>query len=324
MTASPAPVSNFPPPLVAVVGTTAVGKSDVAVAIAREFGGEIVNFDSRQLYRGLDVGTAKPSPEARGGIPHHGFDLLDPREAMSAGAFLAFARGAVESIRARGRLPVLVGGTGFYLRALRDGLSPLPATDPRLRARLRKMLPGESAHRWLRAVDSPRSAEVAPRDRDRSIRAVEIALLAGRRMSELVKAPRSGALVGSWLVVGCRRGREPLYSRISARVDDMFANGLIDEVRRCLAEGIPPEAPGLSAIGYREAAALCDGRLTSERAKEATVIATRQYAKRQATWFRGEPGVEWFELDSAGAERAILARVASFPGIAPVFPEATR
>jgi tRNA dimethylallyltransferase len=270
------------------------------VRLALRFRGEVVNFDSRQLYRDLDVGTAKPTPAERMGIPHHGFDLLDPRETISAGSWVAWATDVVGEIRRRGNLPVLVGGTGFYLRALRQGLSPLPTTDPRRRDVLKKIFGGPGsgeAHRWLRLLDPPRAATLAPADRDRSTRAVEVCLETGRTMSELLGAPRSGALAGRWLVLGIRRERRALWDRIHRRVEEMFRSGLEEELARLLERGIGLRAPGLTAIGYPEVAAWKGGAMTLSEAKEAMRTATRQYAKRQETWFRKEPGVVGIDAD---------------------------
>lgn len=312
-------------PVVALVGATATGKSSVAIALALRVpgGAEIVNVDSRQLYRGLAVGTAQPSPASRRGVPHHGFDLLDPREAMSAGAFAAWAARCVGEIRARGRLPILVGGTGFYLRALREGLSPLPITIPELRAGLRTafaMRPAPELHRWLRLLDPRRAAEVSPSDRDRILRAVEVVLMTGRPMSTLMAAPREPALSGEWIVLGLRMERSRLWCRISERVETMFNEGLEEEIRAVRAAGIPADAPGLSAIGYAEAADVVDGVLSRSEAVERIAAATRRYAKRQETWFRAEPGIEWFDANSADLAGDLLRflgeRGAVRPGIA--------
>jgi len=297
-----------PLPLVLViVGPTGVGKSELAIAVAKRFGGEIVNLDSRQLYRGLEIGTAKPPEEARRSIPHHGFDLLDPEESMSAGAYLEMARRTTREVLGRERLPVFVGGTGFYFRALRQGLSPLPAVPVRLRPVLKACFSNvgsEEAHRWLRVLDPVRAAEVAKRDRDRAIRAIELALSSGRMMSRLLAEPRAGGLEARFLVVGCRRERESLYGRISHRVNEMFESGFVEEVRECLRSGIAPDAPGLSAIGYRDVVAHLEGELDLETTRDRVIVATRQYAKRQITWFRKEPDVVWFDLGDGSESMA--------------------
>lgn len=317
-----------PPPgdrVVALVGATATGKSAVAVDLALGLpgGAEIVNVDSRQVYRGLGIGTAQPSAASRRGVPHHGFDLLDPRESMSAGAFAAWAARCVGEIRSRGRLPILVGGTGFYLRALRDGLSPLPVTIPELRSALRTafaLRPARDLHRWLRLLDPRRAAEVSPSDRDRILRAVEVVLMTGRPMSALMAAPREPALSGEWIVLGLRMERSRLWCRISQRVEAMFDEGLEEEIRAVRAAGIPADAPGLSAIGYAEAAAVVDGALSRSEAVERIAAATRRYAKRQETWFRAEPGIEWFDATAEGLvdelRRCLGDRGALRPGMA--------
>jgi tRNA dimethylallyltransferase len=269
-------------------------------------GGEIVNFDSRQFYAGLDVGTDKTPLSARRGVPHHGLDLLPPAESMSAGKFLELAAELVSAIVSRGRIPIFVGGTGFYLRVLREGLSPLPPAPERLRRTVKRVLPsGTAAHRWLSVLDSGRAEELPPADRDRVVRAVEVVLMTGRPMSAAMREARAGGLSVRWIVLGCRRERPDLHARIDARVGEMLRGGLLEEAARCLRSGVPAEAPGLSAIGYSEAIRCLRGELPPDRLREAIVIRTRQYAKRQETWFRREAGIVW--LPETDGDRLAVA-----------------
>jgi tRNA dimethylallyltransferase len=268
-----------------IVGPTASGKTRLATAIARLTAVEIVSADSRQIYRGLDIGTAKPAPDERAAAPYHGLDLVGPAERYSAGRFAREAASWITGILDRGRLPVVVGGTGFYLRALFEGLFAEPPLDPGRREGLRGALaragPAEVA-RWARRLDPG----VVGGGRQRAARVVEVALLTGRRLSAL---QRGGAASGSphppWYA-RLSLPRQALAERIARRTEAMLAAGLVDEVRRLLAEGLPPGAPGFSGVGYREVVAHLQGRLGADRLAGAIAASTRRYAKRQDTWFR--------------------------------------
>lgn len=286
-------------------GPTASGKSHLALELARVYGGEIVNCDSLQIYRGLDIGTAKTPPGERGGIAHHLFDLLEPEETYNAGQYAADARRTLAEIAARGRLPVLAGGTGFYLKALLQGLTDGPVRDEALRERLSRRearRPG-SLHRILTRLDGTTAARIHPNDRHKTIRALEICLLA-RRPASRVFEQGSQPLEGyRTFKLGLDPPRPLLHGRIAARTEAMFGRGLMEEVRGLLGRGVPADAKAFESIGYKEALACLRGDLTQEAAAELTTIATRQYAKRQMTWFRRDPDIRW--LAGFGDDRQV-------------------
>lgn len=296
-------------PLVAVVGPTCSGKSRLAAEVARRHLGEIVNCDSLQIYRGLDIGTAKTPAAERGLTPHHLFDLLEPWEVTSAGDYARRARQVIAEIRRRQRLPVIAGGTGFYLRALLEGLAEGPGRDERLRARLlgrEQRRPG-SLHRLLARWDSQTAARIHVNDVQKTVRALEICLLERRPAAQVFARGRRALEGFRALKLGLCPKRELLVKRIEERTRAMYANGLVDEVRGLLGAGVPPHAKALEAIGYKEALGVLEGRLRLEKAVEATVIATRQYAKRQMTWFRRDSGIVW--LEGFGDEPAVMDAV---------------
>ncbi|HEY0972554.1 MAG TPA: tRNA (adenosine(37)-N6)-dimethylallyltransferase MiaA [Gemmatimonadales bacterium] len=274
-------------PLRAIVGPTAAGKSAIAMSLAGRHGAAIVSADSRQVYRGFDIGTAKPSADEQRRVPHYGVDVADPEERYSAARFADDARGWIDDAAARGLTPLVVGGTGFYVRALVEPLASAPelggALDPRRRAALGAFLDamsfGELA-RWVATLDPAR----AHLGRTQLVRAIETALLTGRRLSDLhaASAP-SPAIEASYLVVD--PGREVLARRIEDRVDAMLAAGWLDEVRR-LASSVPPGAPAWTGTGYDALRRHVGGEITLDEARREVIVATRQYAKRQRTWFR--------------------------------------
>ncbi|HEY3280617.1 MAG TPA: tRNA (adenosine(37)-N6)-dimethylallyltransferase MiaA [Gemmatimonadales bacterium] len=273
------------------MGPTAVGKTAVAVALAALTPITVISADSRQVYRGLDVGTAKPDRATRARVPHEGLDLVEPGERYSAGRFARDAVGWLHDVRSAGRLPLVVGGTGFYVRALADGLFREPPLDSDRRARLRAwsdVLPGADLARWAGRLD-PRFPGGG---RQRSARAVEVALLTGRALSWWQREARETGAIRAWYI-HLTLPREALRRRVTERVDAMLGGGLVEEVRGVLARGVPPDAPGLDGVGYREVVAMLQGRLEAARVREAIASATRAYAKRQETWFRNqlrEPG----------------------------------
>ncbi|HLE61415.1 MAG TPA: tRNA (adenosine(37)-N6)-dimethylallyltransferase MiaA [Thermoanaerobaculaceae bacterium] len=288
--------------LLVIVGPTASGKTELAAALAERLGGEVVSADAFAVYRGLDIGTAKPDLATRARVPHHLIDVADPRERYSAGMFVRDADAAIHEIRNRGRLPVVVGGTHFYVRALLYGLFPEPPKDPRLRQMLEAEWAADPAavRARLAALDPESTVRIASADRQRTVRALEVCLLAGRPMTALWRDhPRVGPRY-PFLMLGLRLPRAELHARIGLRVESMFAAGLLREVKELLAEGLSPQAHALKAIGYRESCQVLAGALTAQEAVERAKAATRRLAKRQMTWLRGETEVEW--LAGAGAE----------------------
>jgi tRNA dimethylallyltransferase len=284
-------------PLVAIAGPTAAGKSELALYLAERLNGEVINYDSVQVYRGFDIGTGKLPYEDRRGIPHHLLDLLDPAEPFTAGDFRREAVKVLDEIRKRGSLPILAGGTGLYLRALLMGLFDGPPRSEELRARLRALAERrgrEFVHRLLAKLDPVTAARIDPRDLQKVIRSVEVCLLAQQAISALHAQGRE-ALKGYYCFkIGLNPDRSELYSRIDRRVEKMFASGLLDETRRMMARLDAHAIKGLGSLGYRQAAAALRGEITIEEAVRDTQAATRHYAKRQMTWFRREPEIHWF------------------------------
>jgi tRNA dimethylallyltransferase len=282
-------------PLPIVLGPTGSGKSDLAISIALALGGEIVSCDSLQVYRGFNLGTAKVEVAERRGIPHHLLDLIEPAEVFTAGDYARVARACLREVAARNRVPVVVGGTGFYLRALLDGLFPGPERSPEIRARLsrREQRRGGSLHRILSRLDPDAAARIHPSDKNKTIRALEVRLLEGRPLSALFTRGRDALTGFRPIKIGLDPPREAIYRRLDARAEQMFASGLIAEARGLLAAGVPADAKPFESLGYRQALDVIHGRLTSQQALESTQTATRQYAKRQITWFRKEQDVHW-------------------------------
>ncbi|HVB28975.1 MAG TPA: tRNA (adenosine(37)-N6)-dimethylallyltransferase MiaA [Terriglobia bacterium] len=284
-------------PLVAIAGPTASGKSELALCLAGQLGGEVVNYDSVQLYRGFDIGTGKLPPAARKGIPHHLLDCLDPAEPFTAGDFRREAVKVLGGIRERGKLPILAGGTGLYLRALLLGLFDGPPRSEALRAELRDLARRrgrEFVHRLLGRLDPASAGRVDPRDLQKAIRAVEVCVVARQTISALQARGREALQGYRNFKIGLNPGRDELYARINRRVEQMFAAGLEEETRRMLARPDAQALKGLGSLGYRQAAAALRGETTLEEAVRDTQAATRQYAKRQLTWFRREPNIRWF------------------------------
>jgi tRNA dimethylallyltransferase len=280
-------------PLIVVAGPTGSGKSTLALRICEDFSGEIVNCDSLQLYRGFHVGTAKTPESERRGIRHHLLDVLDPSGGYSAGEYARVARTILEEISSRQRLPVVVGGTGFYLRALLDGLPILPESDRRTRERLmaREQRKSGSMRRLLTRLDPSAAERIHPNDTQRVMRAVEIRLLSGQSSPPALETePLSGYRV---LKLGLDPERSLLYKLLDARTLQMFADGLVHEVETLLAQGCSGEEKPFESLGYRQALAFIRGETTLERAIYLTQLETRHYAKRQWTWFRRDPTIQW-------------------------------
>ncbi|HWW60398.1 MAG TPA: tRNA (adenosine(37)-N6)-dimethylallyltransferase MiaA, partial [Thermoanaerobaculia bacterium] len=287
-----------------IAGPTGVGKSELAVRVASAIGGEIVNFDSVQIYRGFDIGSAKPSLETRGVVPHHLYDIIDADVEFNAADYARLARTTCDEIVARGRRPILVGGTFFYLRALLSGLPEMPPRDENVRARIRNIAarPNGQArlHRWLARVDPASGRAIAPMDRHRVERALEVWLTSGLAISSWERpAPVAGGVR-----IALQLERKQLVDILDRRVDAMFRSGLIEETRALL-ERYSPDARPFGTIGYREAAAVVQGTMTAEAAIAETRRRTRAYAKRQMTWLRAEPGMHW--IDGKDREHAFEA-----------------
>jgi tRNA dimethylallyltransferase len=289
-------------PIVAIVGATATGKSALGLALAERLpgGGEIVNADALQVYRGFEVGTAKPEPAERRRVPHHLIDILDPHERYSAGEFARRASQAIAAIRGRGRWPIVVGGSGLYLRALLAGISPVPAADPRVRERLRRRAALEGLAPLaaeLARLDPATAARLAPGDSQRVLRALEVALVSGLPLSAWIAKQPFGTQSIAAIRVGLTLPRAILYDRIEGRVARMVKSGWIEEVRGLIGRGLAPDLPAFQAIGYRQLVHHVRGDWSLARAIEETVRATRRFAKRQETWFRKEPDVTWFSAE---------------------------
>jgi len=300
-----------PFPLVVVVGPTASGKSTLALRLAEEFRGEIVSCDSVAVYRGLEIGTAKPTVADRALVPHHLIDVADPGEAFTAGDWSRLAREAIAGISGRGRLPIIAGGTGLYLRALLDGLFPAPPVAPELRARLRQRgaVRGAAAlHRLLRRLDPRSSAAIHANDLPKLVRALEVTLTSRipiSRQWELGREPLVGYRI---LRLGLAPARDELYRRINARATAMFDGGLLEETE-LLTERYGRDCRPLASLGYAEAAAVLRGDLTRDAALAAARQGHRNYAKRQGTWFRREPEMQW--INGFGGDAEVLAEARS-------------
>ena len=291
-------LDDNPPAVVVVVGPTASGKSELAVRLAERFAGEVVNADSMQVYRGMDIGTAKPSAELLQCVPHHLLGIVAPDVNFTAADFQQQARRVIGEIHARGRMPVVVGGTGLYIRALLQGLSQSPGEDKTFRAELTGIADREGNGvllERLRSVDPETAARLHVNDRLRIIRALEVYQQSGRPFSAYQGNHGFAEAWCSSLKIGIDVPREELYRRINRRVEQMLADGLVDEVRGLLAAGYHPGLKALRSIGYKEVCAFLAGGLTLPEATELIQRDSRHYAKRQLTWFKKEPEINWVE-----------------------------
>jgi tRNA dimethylallyltransferase len=300
--------------VVAVVGATATGKSDLAVEIARRVGGEVVNADSMQLYRGMDIGTAKLTEEQRRGVPHHLFDIWDVREPANVADYQRLARATFADVAHRGRTAVLVGGSGLYVRAALDDLD-FPGTDPAVRARLESDLAaaGPAAlHARLRAVDPAAADAIQPSNGRRVVRALEVVEITGRPFTASLPEPRYAVPARQ---LGLVMDRSELDRRIDARVDRMWDHGFVDEVRSLERHGLREGRTASRALGYAQVLRHLAGEWSEDRAREETARATRRFARRQETWFRRDPRVVWLGPDPSPVEQALatLATPAQVP-----------
>ncbi len=303
------------PPLILIVGPTAAGKTELAIQLAERLGGEIVSADSRLFYRGMDIGTAKPTREERARVPHHLIDIANPDDTLSLVVFQQMAQEIIADILARGKLPFLVGGTGQYVRAVtQDWTPPEAKPDERLRRHLEKMQK-EKGEKWLHAalrdLDPQAAAQIDARNARRVIRALEVIFTTGYKFS----AQRMhGESPYDLITIGLKRPRPEIYARADARIEAMFAAGFLDEVKALLGKGYSPTLPAMSAIGYRECAAVLRGEMSLDAAKAQIKRATRVFVRRQANWFKeSDPRIAWFDAGAAdvlsAAEKFIEGRV---------------
>ena len=313
----PTPPPSSIPFFIGLVGPTGIGKSAIAVEVAKAVEGEIVALDSMQVYRHLDIGTAKPTPAEQAGIPHHLINVVDPDEPFTATDYARLVHHVLQEIQARGRLPLIVGGSGFYLRALRGEIFPGPREVTSIRARLSQEAERggpEVLHARLGCLDPQAADRIHPRDLFRIIRALEIIEITGRPVTDLWEAHRRDLPRPSTLLLGLRRERTELYDRINDRVDRMLASGLVAEVQRLLEAGYSPHMKPFRSHNYRHMVAFLQGKTSLEEATQRTKQETRHYAKRQMTWFRREKDITWFDLthvESRKVEEAVVQHIQS-------------
>ena len=302
-------------PLVVVLGPTAVGKSRVAVQVAKHFGTEVLTADSRQVYRGMDLGTDKPSVDERQGVPHRLIDLADPDEAFNAGWYRRAALTELDRLYASKRLPLVVGGTGLYIRALVHGLCPAPQADLSLRAELRKISEEEGRDRLyaeLVEADPEAAARVHPNDEAKIIRALEVYRLTGLPMSAAHRQHGLHEAPFTTLLVGLQRPKEELYRRIEERIDWQLAHGMVKETRSLLERGYGRHLGAMKGLGYRHVAAYMAGEYDEAEMVRLFKRDTRRFAKRQMTWFRKEPGIHWMSIEKDETPELTSRRVVSY------------
>jgi tRNA dimethylallyltransferase len=294
--------------LVVILGPTASGKSALGIRLAEKLGGEILVCDSTQVYRHFDIGTAKVPLAEQRGVPHHLVDLVEPDEIFTAGEYRRQALEVLEDLRRRNKLPILTAGTGLYLRALLEGLADAPTRSDELREQLREKARQRGPahlHKLLARMDRETAGRIAPRDTQKIIRALEIRILAGKPVGEIHRRGRAGLAGYRVTKIGLLPARAALYARINARVEAMIESGWPDEVRKLIAAGVPPEAKPFQFIGYTELGEHLEGRVALDAATKEIQQATRRFAKRQITWFRKEPAVQW--LPGFGDDPEIVA-----------------
>jgi tRNA dimethylallyltransferase len=289
-------------PVVVIVGPTAVGKSRIAVEVAKAFETEVLTADSRQVYRGMDVGTDKPASEERQAVPHRLIDLVDPDESFNAGLYRRQAIDEIERLYRDCRLPLVVGGTGLYVRTLLKGLCDAPQADPIMREALRQEAEDQGYDRLyarLVDVDPVIAARLHPRDESKVIRALEVYQLSGRRMSEFQQEHGFAERPFATLMIGLNRDRDMLYRRIEGRIDWQLAHGLIEETKQLLAQGYQRDSAAMKGLGYRQVAEHLAGEYDAAEMVRRFKRDTRHFSKRQMTWFRKEPGVQWLMIEES-------------------------
>jgi tRNA dimethylallyltransferase len=299
-------------PLVVIVGPTAVGKSRIAIEVAKRLETEIVTADSRQVYRGMDVGTDKPHQETRQGIPHHLIDLVNPDDSFNAGLFRRHAVEIIEQLYQRRQLPLVVGGTGLYVRTLLQGLCEAPPADPVVRAQLREEARAQGHDAFyarLVAVDPVTASRLHPRDTSKVIRALEVYRLSGLTMSEFQQRHGFSERPFSALVIGLNRDRDALYRRIEERIDWQLAHGLLEETQQLLDQGYKRDCAAMKGLGYRQVAAQLAGEYDQAEMVRRFKRDTRHFAKRQMTWFRREPEISWLMISESEAAAETVDRV---------------
>lgn len=297
-------------PLIVILGPTASGKSCLAIHLARDFNGEIVNCDSVQVYKYLNIGTSKLTKQEQAGIPHHLMDMLEPDQLFTAGEYLRLGREALAGIQQRNHLPLIVGGTGFYLRALLDGLFEGSRRSDGLRKRLNNLAERKGSfhlHRLLKRVDAASAQKIAVNDKPKIVRALEVFLLTSKPLSWHFRSGRNPLRGFEILKIGLNPSRQVLYELIDRRVDKMFADGLVDEVKCLLSRDFSPDLKPLQSLGYFRVVQFLRGQINLAEAVALTKRDTRHYAKRQLTWFRRENGVVWF--DSVGNDPFLQSHV---------------
>jgi tRNA dimethylallyltransferase len=297
----------FKPPLILIVGPTAVGKTELAIQLAERLNGEIVSADSRLFYRGMDIGTAKPTPEEHARVPHYLIDIADPDEILSLAVFQQNAHQIIADIHTRKKMPFLVGGTGQYIRAVTEGWNPPEVKpDERLRNELEKLKIEKGIywlHEKLRNLDALAAEKIDPRNYRRTIRALEVILTTGKKFSEQRGHSESPYHL---IAIGLTRPRPELYERVDQRIDAMFTNGFLDEVKTLLNRGYSPSLPTMSAIGYRECIRVISGEISEEQAKAEIKRATRIFVRRQANWFKeSDPNIKWFKVEEGAIETIV-------------------
>jgi len=299
-------------PLVLLVGPTAVGKSEIGLRLAHALDTDVLTADSRQVYRGMDIATDKPTPEQRQGVPHRLIDLVDPDEPFNAGQYRRLALQEIQRLYGAGRLPLIVGGTGLYVRTLIHGLCDAPRADQAYRESLlqeARAQGGYFLHTELTRVDPESAARLHPHDEVKIVRALEVHHLSGQRLSDMQRQHRFAEQEFSVLLIGLNRSRAQLYRRIDDRVESMFARGVVEETERLLADGYGRELGAMKGLGYQQVAGYLAGEYDRAEALRLLKRDTRHFAKRQLTWFRKEPGLRWCELTEQDRSEDVAGRL---------------